>query len=124
MENDLSQQQLADRLHVERSSLANWEAGRRLPDAAMISQIAQAAGSGGGAQTAAPSALSRRRVAVMEQLVRKTIIFANQQISQSPNLRTTGANTMDMMSTSRQRIPVGGSVIHSRTMFSPNNWSR
>ncbi|MBR1636006.1 MAG: response regulator [Lachnospiraceae bacterium] len=44
MENGLSQQQLADRLHVERSSLANWEAGRRLPDAAMISQIAKTLG--------------------------------------------------------------------------------
>ena len=44
MEKGLSQQQLADRLHVERSSFANWEAGRRLPDAAMISQIAKALG--------------------------------------------------------------------------------
>ena len=44
MENGLSQQQLADRLHVERSSLANWEAGRRLPDAAMISQITKTLG--------------------------------------------------------------------------------
>ncbi|MBQ7563374.1 MAG: response regulator [Lachnospiraceae bacterium] len=42
MEKGLSQQQLADTLHVERSSFANWEAGRRLPDAAMISQIAKA----------------------------------------------------------------------------------
>ena len=44
MEKGLSQQQLADRLHVERSSFANWEAGRRLPDAALISQIAKALG--------------------------------------------------------------------------------
>lgn len=44
MEKGLSQQQLADRLHVERPSLANWEAGRRMPDAAMISQIAEALG--------------------------------------------------------------------------------
>ena len=44
VEKSLSQQQLADRLHVERSSCANWEAGRRLPDTAMISQIAKALG--------------------------------------------------------------------------------
>lgn len=44
MEKGLSQQQLADRLHVERSSVANWEAGRRMPDAAMISQLASALG--------------------------------------------------------------------------------
>lgn len=44
MEKGLSQQQLADRLHVERSSFSNWEAGRRMPDAAMISQVAEALG--------------------------------------------------------------------------------
>ena len=44
MEKSLSQQQLADRLHVERSSFSNWEAGRRSPDAAMISKIAEALG--------------------------------------------------------------------------------
>ncbi|MBR3235117.1 MAG: response regulator [Atopobiaceae bacterium] len=38
----LSQQQLANRLHVTRSAVANWETGHRLPNAAMISQIARA----------------------------------------------------------------------------------
>ena len=38
----LSQQQLANRLHVTRSAIANWETGHRLPNAAMISQIARA----------------------------------------------------------------------------------
>ena len=37
----LSQQQLADRLPVNRSSVANWEADRRLPDATMIARIAE-----------------------------------------------------------------------------------
>ena len=37
----LSQQQLADSLPVNRSSVANWEADRRLPDAAMIAKIAE-----------------------------------------------------------------------------------
>ena len=41
IKHDLSQQQLADKLHVSRSSVANWEVGRRIPDAATISQIAQ-----------------------------------------------------------------------------------
>ena len=37
----LSQQQLADSIPVNRSSVANWEANRRLPDAAMIAKIAE-----------------------------------------------------------------------------------
>ncbi|MBR3314061.1 MAG: response regulator, partial [Atopobiaceae bacterium] len=38
----LSQQQMANRLHVTRSAVANWETGYRLPNAAIISQIARA----------------------------------------------------------------------------------
>lgn len=41
-EKGLSQQQLAVRLHMERPSVANWEAGRRMPDAATVYQIAGA----------------------------------------------------------------------------------
>ncbi len=37
----LSQQQVANWLHVTRSAVANWEIGYRLPNAAMISQIAR-----------------------------------------------------------------------------------
>ena len=37
----LSQQQLADRLPVIRSSVANWEADRRLPSATIIARIAE-----------------------------------------------------------------------------------
>ena len=37
----LSQQQVANRLHVTRSAVANWEIGHRLPNAVMISQIAR-----------------------------------------------------------------------------------
>ena len=36
----LSQQEFADLLHVSRSSVANWEADRRLPSASIIAQIA------------------------------------------------------------------------------------
>lgn len=43
-EKGLSQQQLAVRLHMERPSVANWEAGRRMPDAATFYQIAEALG--------------------------------------------------------------------------------
>lgn len=39
IEKGLSQQQLADRLYVERSSIASWETGRSLPNALMISQL-------------------------------------------------------------------------------------
>ena len=37
----LSQQQLADALPVSRSSVANWEADRRLPSATIIARIAE-----------------------------------------------------------------------------------
>lgn len=37
----LSQQQLADSLPVSRSSVANWEADRRLPNATIIAKIAE-----------------------------------------------------------------------------------
>ena len=37
----LSQQQLADLLPVNRSSVANWEADRRLPNATIIAKIAE-----------------------------------------------------------------------------------
>ncbi len=40
MERGLSQQQLADMLFVDRSSIASWESGRRSPDAAFISKLA------------------------------------------------------------------------------------
>lgn len=37
----MSQQQLADSLPVNRSSVANWEADRRLPDATLIAKISK-----------------------------------------------------------------------------------
>ena len=40
-EKGLSQQQLADRMYVTRSTVARWENGSRLPDAAMISRLAR-----------------------------------------------------------------------------------
>lgn len=39
IEKGLSQQQLAEQLYVDRSTLASWETGRRVPDAAMIAQL-------------------------------------------------------------------------------------
>ena len=41
IEKGLSQQQMANRLHVTRSAVANWETGHRRPNVAMISQIAR-----------------------------------------------------------------------------------
>ena len=43
-EKGLSQQQLAERLHVGRPSVTNWEGGRRMPDALTVSQLADALG--------------------------------------------------------------------------------
>ena len=40
-EKGLSQQQLADTLYVDRSSVTRWESGSRLPDAFMIARIAE-----------------------------------------------------------------------------------
>ena len=52
-EKGLSQQQMANRLHVTRSAVANWETGHRLPSAAMISQIARVLGADAAALLAA-----------------------------------------------------------------------
>lgn len=41
-EKGLSQQQLADSLHVSRPTVVNWEAGRRMPDATTIAHLADA----------------------------------------------------------------------------------
>ena len=42
MSKDLSQQQLADMVFVDRSSVARWESGTRMPDAVMIAAIPEA----------------------------------------------------------------------------------
>ena len=39
MEKGLSQQQLAELIHVDRTTVTNWETGRRLPDAEMHTRI-------------------------------------------------------------------------------------
>lgn len=44
MEKGLTQQQLADRLHVDRTGITSWETGRRIPEIVMVSQIAAALG--------------------------------------------------------------------------------
>ena len=44
IKNMLSQQQLASKLFVDRSSIANWENGRRMPDAILISRLAKCLG--------------------------------------------------------------------------------
>ncbi len=41
---NLTQQQLADRLFVNRSSVANWESGRRVPDLLLTTRIARVLG--------------------------------------------------------------------------------
>ena len=43
-EKNLSQQQLADKMFVNRSSIANWENGRRIPDMVIISRLARILG--------------------------------------------------------------------------------
>ena len=44
MEKGLTQQQLADHLHMDRTSVTNWETGRRIPEASMFPQLAAALG--------------------------------------------------------------------------------
>lgn len=41
MERDLSQQALAIKLCVDRSTVAGWEMGRRLPDATLIRRLSE-----------------------------------------------------------------------------------
>ena len=40
-DSELSQRELAKRIYVTRSTVARWESGTRLPDAAMLSRLAQ-----------------------------------------------------------------------------------
>ena len=42
--NRLSQQQLADALHIERSTIAKWESGIRIPDAVTMSRLSTVLG--------------------------------------------------------------------------------
>ena len=44
IEKGLSQQLLADKMYVTRSTVARWETGSRLPDAVMISRISEVLG--------------------------------------------------------------------------------
>lgn len=44
MEKGLSQQALAEKLYVDRSSVASWETGRRVPDATLIARISEQLG--------------------------------------------------------------------------------
>ena len=44
IEKGLSQQGLADRVYVNRSTVVRWESGSRLPDASMISRISEVIG--------------------------------------------------------------------------------
>ena len=43
-EKELSQRELADLMYVNRSTVARWETGSRLPDAAMLSRLARCLG--------------------------------------------------------------------------------
>ena len=56
IEKGLSQQQLADHLHVSRPTVANWEVSRRIPDATMVALIADALGVDTGALLATAEA--------------------------------------------------------------------
>ena len=58
IEKGLSQQQLADHLHVSRPTVANWEVSRRIPDATMIAPIADALGVDTGVLLASAEALN------------------------------------------------------------------
>lgn len=43
-EKGFTQQQLADHLHMDRTSVASWEMGRRMPDVATLAQLSKALG--------------------------------------------------------------------------------
>ena len=43
-EKGLTQKELADKINVTRSAFAKWENGNRMPDAAMISRLAEVLG--------------------------------------------------------------------------------
>ncbi|MBQ6442969.1 MAG: response regulator [Lachnospiraceae bacterium] len=41
VQRNLSQQQLADMMYVDRSTIANWETGRRVPDVSLILRLSE-----------------------------------------------------------------------------------
>ena len=61
----ISQQQLAQQLFVDRSSVANWEADRRLPDAKMIARLAEALDTDSAALLHAAESSSEKPVVIM-----------------------------------------------------------
>lgn len=44
IKNEMSQQQLADTVFVDRSSVARWESGTRMPDAIMVARLSRCLG--------------------------------------------------------------------------------
>ncbi|MBQ9348659.1 MAG: helix-turn-helix transcriptional regulator [Oscillibacter sp.] len=61
IEKGLTQQQLANRLNVDRTSVTNWEIGRHMPDVATISRLAEALGIGAAALMSAAVELGEAR---------------------------------------------------------------
>ena len=57
MEKGLSQQALADKMYVTRSTVARWENGYRLPDAVMLSRLAEVLGADANVLLSAAAAL-------------------------------------------------------------------
>lgn len=44
VEKGFTQQQLADQMNLDRTNITNWETGRRMPDVATVSRLAEALG--------------------------------------------------------------------------------
>ena len=44
VEKGFTQQQLADQMNIDRTNITNWETGRRMPDVANVSRLAEALG--------------------------------------------------------------------------------
>ena len=65
VERGLSQQELAGAVYVAQSTVARWENGSRLPDAAMISRLAQVLGVDAGALLGAAADSGERACVIM-----------------------------------------------------------
>lgn len=65
MEKGLSQQALADKMYVTRSTVARWENGYRLPDAVMLSRLAEVLGADANVLLSAAAQSSERPNVIM-----------------------------------------------------------
>ena len=91
----MTQEELADALHVARSSIASWEVGRRMPDLEMIMRLSQ---------------VLDVRFDVQQAVLTKDDIETTVQEDQLPDERTAADEQMQSQKGKNKKIWVVGSI--------------